>query len=53
MAYENSSHPQYAQVLNATYGIYPELRPLMQKVQMEKDSLTRLYPNSFITVAQQ
>lgn len=53
MAYENSSHPQYAQVLNATYGIYPELRPVMQKVQMEKDSLTRLYPNSFITVAQQ
>lgn len=53
VAYENSSHPQYAQVLNATYGIYPELRPLMQKVHLEKDSLTRLYPNSFITVAQQ
>lgn len=52
MTYENASHPQYAEVLNASYGIYPELRQAMAQVQMETSTLARLYPHSFIMSAQ-
>ena len=52
MAYENASHPQYADVLNASYGIYPELRQAMAQVQMETSTLAKLYPHSFIMSAQ-
>lgn len=48
MAFENADHPQYAEVLKATYGIYPELRQVMSQVQMERDTLAQLYPHSFI-----
>lgn len=53
MTFENSDHPQYAEVLKATYGIYPELRQVMAQVQTERKTLAQLYPHSFIMTAQQ
>lgn len=52
MTYENAGHPQYAEVLSAAYGIYPELRDAMVKVQQETEMLAQFYPHSFILSAQ-
>lgn len=49
---ENGSHPQYKQVLNATYGIYPELRNAIKAVEWERSMLAKLYPHSFVISAQ-
>lgn len=34
--YRNAKHPQYDRVLEATYGIYPELAQAMERVRQER-----------------